>query len=154
MRTSGAVELTNPLSWLREPWFWLACGLALPVWLALAWFVPANPIGALDAPTRLIWLGVGLPIIEELAFRGFVQGQMLRMDWAREARGGVTLANGLTSIAFCALHLVNQPPAWALATFLPSLIFGWFRDRYQSVLPAIVLHVIYNTGFFLVLGMV
>ena len=52
-------------------------------------------------------------------------------------------------LVFTALHFVNHPPPWAAAVLLPSLLFGYFRDRHGSVLPAIVLHVFYNAGYFL-----
>jgi membrane protease YdiL (CAAX protease family) len=32
---------------------------------------------------------------------------------------------------------------------LPSLLYGYFRDRHGSVYPAIALHVFYNAGYFL-----
>ena len=36
---------------------------------------------------------------------------------------------------------------WALAVALPSLVFGHLRERFSSVLPAILMHVTYNAGF-------
>ena len=32
---------------------------------------------------------------------------------------------------------------------VPGLVFGYFRERYNALWPAIVLHVWYNAGFFL-----
>jgi membrane protease YdiL (CAAX protease family) len=40
-------------------------------------------------------------------------------------------------------------PALAAGVLLPALLFGYFRDRHDSVLPAIALHVFYNAGYFL-----
>jgi membrane protease YdiL (CAAX protease family) len=46
------------------------------------------------------------------------------------------------------MHFINHPPFWALAVFFPSLVFGYFRDRCDSVVPAITLHILYNFGYF------
>lgn len=103
-------------------------------------------------PAQLAWpmllmVIVVRPVIEELVFRGLLQGWLReRMRWQWH---GFTAANVLTSIAFVAAHLVYQPLAWALAVFIPSLVFGYFRDRHDSVLPSVILHVWYNAGFFL-----
>jgi membrane protease YdiL (CAAX protease family) len=86
-----------------------------------------------------------MPLLEELVFRGLLQGRLL----ARTGRrlGPVTLANGLTTLVFVALHLVAQPLAWALAVALPSLVLGHLRERLHSVWPAIGTHAFYNAGF-------
>ncbi len=31
---------------------------------------------------------------------------------------------------------------------LPSLVFGYFKDKYHSLTAPILLHVFYNAGFF------
>ena len=40
-----------------------------------------------------------------------------------------------------------QPPPWALAVPVPSLVFGHLRERFGSVLPAVFVHIVYNAGF-------
>jgi uncharacterized protein len=94
------------------------------------------------------WLSFVLlqPALEELAFRGVLQGGLRRLGAARRA-GPVTLANIGTTAAFVAWHLVAQSPAWALAVALPSLVFGHLRDRTGSVLPSMLVHIVYNAGF-------
>jgi len=98
----------------------------------------------------LISLTLWQPLVEELLFRGVVQGELARVLRLRGAWFGLTVANALTAAAFAAAHLVNQPPLWALATFFPALLFGWSRDRSGSVLPAWLLHAAFNGAFFLV----
>jgi membrane protease YdiL (CAAX protease family) len=51
-----------------------------------------------------------------------------------------------------AAHALTHPPEWAAAMLFPSLVFGYFRDRYRSVVPAAALHVFYNAGWFLLRG--
>jgi hypothetical protein len=59
----------------------------------------------------------------------------------------LSIANLVTTAAFVALHFTAQPPAWALAVAVPSLLFGHLRERFGSVLPPVALHSIYNAGF-------
>ena len=129
----------------------LACAalLALPVLAVLGWLAGPHlriPIG--------VWAWVSLvllqPLLEELVFRGLLQGQAL--TWlARQGKtmqlGPITLANAVVTLAFVALHLRAQPLAWALAVAAPSLVFGHLRERFQSVWPAVFLHALYNAGF-------
>jgi hypothetical protein len=49
---------------------------------------------------------------------------------------------------FVAAHFFWQVPYIAVSVFVPSLIFGYFRDRYHGIVPSILLHVFYNAGFF------
>ena len=99
--------------------------------------------------TLLISLILWQPMIEELLFRGVLQGELLRFHSLARPFMGMTPANVIVSCAFVAVHLVNQPPGWAVATVVPSLIFGFFRDRSLSVLPGLLLHAVFNGVFFL-----
>ena len=92
------------------------------------------------------------PVVEELSFRGVIQGIMLRWTQRREIVPGISMANGITSLLFVAVHFVHHPPVWATAVLIPSLIFGYFRDRFGSVIPAIVLHAFYNLMFYALVG--
>lgn len=90
------------------------------------------------------------PLVEELLFRGVLQGEFLRLT-TKNGRtfhvGPVSWANVLATLAFVALHLRAQPLAWALAVAVPSLVFGHLRERFASVWPAVLVHAIYNGGF-------
>jgi membrane protease YdiL (CAAX protease family) len=87
------------------------------------------------------------PVLEELAFRGWLQGWLWQYAYGRRQVGPVSLANLTTSTLFAGFHLLHQPPVWALAVMPPSLVFGFFRDRYQRLMPSIILHIFYNSGF-------
>jgi len=100
--------------------------------------------------TTLVSLVLWQPLLEELLFRGVLQSELLRVTRLARSRFGLTGANLLASAAFVAAHLVNQPPGWALAVLVPSLLFGFFRDRSGSVVPGLLLHAAYNAAFFLV----
>lgn len=119
--------------------------LALPVWAALG--LVAGP--QLRVPSGAwAWTSLVLvqPVAEELVFRGVLQSQLLRLTHERRA-GFVTLANLATTAGFVAVHLLSQPPLWALAVAVPSLVFGHLRERLGSVWPAVAMHAVYNAGF-------
>jgi uncharacterized protein len=123
--------------------FWLLLGLAFPV-SPLSW------------PEMMSWPFVSLvlvqPAAEELIFRGALQGTVARLAWGQWSWHGYTSANVVVSWLFMLGHWWQHPPFWALFVLLPSLLFGWLRDRYGSVYPAIVLHMVYNTGYFWLTG--
>lgn len=125
---------------------------AVPVWLALGqWAGPwmRSPLG----PWAWVSFVLLLPLLEELVLRGLLQGQLLRVTAvAGQPRriGPFSWANALTTLVFVTLHGLTQPPLWALAVALPSLVLGHLRDRLHSVWPAIGVHAFYNAGFALV----
>ena len=92
------------------------------------------------------------PFWEELLFRGILQGQLLKRAWGRGAWLQLSRANLLTSLAFAAMHLVYHPVLWAIAVFIPSLVFGYFRERHNCVYSAFVLHALYNLGYLVLNG--
>jgi membrane protease YdiL (CAAX protease family) len=106
------------LPW-RDPLFYLAL-LAGPVsWLTLLFILqPA-----------IQW---GWPLHDRISSRSF---------------GPLSVANLLTSVLFTALHFIYHAPAWAALVFLPSLVFGFFKDRTGGLTAPILLHVFYNAGF-------
>ena len=65
------------------------------------------------------------------------------------ALGPLSGPNLLTSVAFTGLHILLRPGWFTLGVVVPSLVFGYFRDRYEGIVPAILLHIFYNAGFFL-----
>jgi membrane protease YdiL (CAAX protease family) len=138
----------------RDPQFAAAALVAPAVWLVLFAFThPAvNPGWALADPLRFASLAIAWPLLEELVFRGALQPRLARTAWGARENWGITTANVVTSLAFAGAHLPAHDPAIAAATFMPSLVFGYFRDRYRSVAPGAALHVLYNAGWFLIAG--
>jgi len=106
-----------------------------------------GPAWIAERPGTFLLLAGAYPVVEELVFRGGVQGELAR--WVpRTRRGPVSAANLATSALFSGLHLLSHPPLWAAAVFLPSLVFGAFRDRRSGVGAPILLHGWYNAGYF------
>ena len=138
--------LRSDWRWLADPQFFLALAAGVAFWAALA------GLGLQPAPLGLAALASVVllqPVVEELLFRGLLQGWLAEKRWGRRGVAGFTAANLVAALAFTALHFVNHPPLWAAGVLLPALLFGYFRDRHASVLPAIALHVFYNAGYFL-----
>ena len=89
------------------------------------------------------------PILEEIVFRGWLQGELYDWKKGKKSWQNISVANVLCSIIFASAHLFHHSVFWAMMTFFPSLVFGYFRDKYQSIYPSIVLHSFYNGGFVL-----
>lgn len=116
-------------------------------WALLALWLPVTDAGwPLARPVQFMALVVLYPVLEELVFRGLLQGALLRRGWAYRVAGPVTAANLAAALAFAAAHLLQGTPAWAAAVFLPGLVFGFFRERH-GIGAAIALHAFYNAGF-------
>jgi len=138
----------QPRFW-RDSLFYAAVAAALAYWLVL--FLVTRPQPEFDwplrAPLAFLYPALLYPLVEELVFRGVLQDLAHRYLKAWSL-GPLTHANILTSVLFTALHFVNHPPLWAAAVALPSLLFGFFKDRSGRLAAPILLHVFYNSGYF------
>jgi uncharacterized protein len=124
--------------------FWLVLGLSVPVQPMAPWQV---------ASWSFFLLVICYPWFEELIFRGFLQGQLRIFPWGQRVWLGLSLANVVTSTMFVLGHFWHHAPLWAMAVVVPSLILGYFRDRYTSIYPSILLHMFYNAGYFALTGL-
>ena len=119
------------------------------VWIAL-WWLTGRPVPDGIALTVFLSSVILYPVIEELAFRGFIQTWLLEKSIFRKLK--LSYANLVTSFLFASFHLFNQSPLWAALIFAPSLVFGYLRERYEAVTPSIVMHAWYNLGFLLLVS--
>jgi len=126
------------------PFFWLLLYMAARP--STVWVWPVQRPAAFLLPVMVY------PVLEEAAFRGCLQGLLSAKNWGRVAWHGFSRANLVTSFIFVACHFFYHPPVWAAAVFGPSLLFGYFRDRYSAIAPSIVLHIFYNAGYFWLFG--
>jgi membrane protease YdiL (CAAX protease family) len=132
---------------LRDPWFLAALAAGPAAWALLALWLPVvDPGWPAARPLQFLALVLLYPVLEELVFRGLLQGWLLRRGWGDRRAGPVTAANLAAALAFAAAHLLRVSPAWAAAVFLPGLVFGYFRERH-GIGAAIALHAWYNAGF-------
>jgi hypothetical protein len=123
------------------PFFW---GILL-----LIGYAPAGLSFPLDEPQAFLRFTLIYPVLEELVFRGLIQENFLRASWGKRQIAKVSVANVATSVLFATSHLLFHSPLRAAGVFFPSLIFGYFRDRYGRIVPSICLHVFYNSGYML-----
>ena len=74
------------------------------------------------------------PILEELLFRGFILGVLLKCYDDR------------TSIVISALifAIVHEPIAYGMA-FGGGLLYGWLRVKTGSIIPSMVTHILWNS---------
>jgi membrane protease YdiL (CAAX protease family) len=80
---------------------------------------------------------VGAPIIEELFFRGLVQGAFTR-------RIGAVPAIFVTALIFSAAHLLNEGPFAPYVLFPAAVVLGYLRYRYGRLAPGMVAHGVFN----------
>ena len=121
------------------------------VWLGHAWLPPFSGRHAFDWPL-LLALILWQPVFEEILFRGIIQGQLLRNYRVRRSWLQISSANVITSMLFVGIHLIMNPTLFSLTVFIPSLVFGYFRDRCDSIYPSMLLHCAYNA--FVVTGLI
>lgn len=141
---------TAPARYWKDPLFMAAISAALLYWgiLYLLTQPTPDPGWPLREPLRFIYPALLYPVIEEIVFRGYIQ-ELARQRLKSWQLGPFSHANILTSLLFTALHFINHPPLLAAAVFVPSLLFGFFKDRSGSLWAPIALHVFYNSGYFL-----
>jgi len=130
------------IAFLVAPFVWLSLYLIDRPALSFNWEILISQ--------QFLTLAVMMPILEEIVFRGLVQGWCMNQRWGGNKVFWITHANILTSIVFTAFHFISHTPLMALLVLIPSIVFGYFRDRYHGwLIPSIMLHCFYNAGYFL-----
>ncbi len=152
---SPAIAYDTPVNaaqarYWKDPLFFAALGAALLYWGVLYLLVrPApDPAWPLREPLRFLYPALLYPVVEEMIFRGYLQ-ELAHRHLKPWRLGPLSHANILTSLLFTALHFIHHPPLWAAAVLVPSLLFGFFKDRSERLGAPIALHVFYNSGYFL-----
>ena len=81
-----------------------------------------------------------VPLSLEIVFRGIIQGYLGVNALGIQYRAGLSSANLLTALLFMASHLLYNADLFAWLAFFPALVFGYFRERHNSLLPCVILH--------------
>jgi len=140
--------LSRPTRSLADGQFVLALVIGCLIGMLLT--VLAGGSGWQDADLlSILSLVLWAPIIEELAFRGVVQGWLAHTPVGQKRFAGLSFANLIAALLFTAWHLVYRTDLMAWLVFLPALVFGYFRDRHDSLLPCVILHATYNLSILL-----
>jgi membrane protease YdiL (CAAX protease family) len=132
-------------------YIWIAIALGVPVGFVLTFvasrYNPTNPFGdvSLQPWMILLYFVIGTPIQEEVIFRGLLQTtleQRLRVSFPALGTS-ISSAVLIVAVLFGLIHLAIGV-ATAVAALALGLLAGELRRRSSSLLPAIVLHAIFN----------
>lgn len=87
---------------------------------------------------------VSVAVLEEVIFRGGIQGGLLRREVFKLKLLGLSRANWLTSSLFALLHVWQHAALLVPGYFAVSLVLGYFRERYKGITVPVALHAWYN----------
>jgi membrane protease YdiL (CAAX protease family) len=149
------VTLGKAISWkppatARQVWYALAGGLALALISDIGnvvlnrWIPKSLPFTELfkDRPSALLLAGFGIliaPIVEEIAFRGFLYPALARFT-------GALPSIFVTAALFTLLHGAQLSFSWAplLLIFIVGFTLTTVRARTNSVALCVIVHMTYN----------
>jgi membrane protease YdiL (CAAX protease family) len=134
----------------QDPLFLLAMFAGPAAWSILYLVLQPEPQWGwpLALPLQYLLPVVVYPLLEEIVFRGLVQ-ELVHEYISAQSLGPLSVANLLTSLLFTGMHFLYHAPLWAALVFLPSLVFGFFKDRTGKLAAPVMLHGFYNAGFLL-----
>lgn len=92
---------------------------------------------------------IAIAVLEEVIFRGGIQGWLLRGTVFRLKLFGFSRANWATSSIFAAAHVWQHPLLLVPGYLAVSLVLGYFRERYDGIRVSAALHVYYNLALLL-----
>jgi len=116
-----------------------------------AWSIPLVPaVPGGDWGEWILYQFFYVAVAEELFFRGYLQGSLLRMVEKSELTrrsfwNGMTVA--VSALVFALAHWYILGTAIAAATFFPGLIFGWLFLRTRTLTAPILFHGMANTFY-------
>ena len=94
-------------------------------------------------------------VAEEVFFRGFLQGNILRLMNAVMVRQRMLLhwvSIVISAACFAAAHMIVQGQIISLLVFLPGLVLGWLFIRTKSLLAPILFHGLANMSYYIMAG--
>lgn len=112
---------------------------------------PINLLWPINQPKIFILLVLVYPILEEIVFRGALL-EFLHRRIQGNIVTHISKANVVSTLLFTALHFINHPFLWASSVIIPSLLFGYFKEKYNSLLPPIFLHIFFNASYYWIFG--
>ncbi len=133
-----------------------AFGAGIPIAIVLTWldhrFGAAGPLAGLLLPwwKAGLYVGLGAPLQEEIIFRGLIQGGVTRTAPGDVSVGRIRISHATLIVAtlFATIHL-EVAVFTAVAAFVLGIIAGELRKRSGSLIPAVIVHVLFNAGSFL-----
>lgn len=129
--------------------FQLLLALIAPL-LVWPWVAGLDGIYIKAGLIHTLALFTAIPLLEEMLFRGVIQGWLLEKDWFNQVTAGASRANWFASIAFAGAHLWQHSLILLPGYLLVSLLLGHFRERYGGILVPVLLHGYYNLGLIII----
>ncbi len=105
-------------------------------WLPLPDLMEQTFMAMTDEPLGVLSMALLAPLVEELMFRGAIQGYLLH----RCSRPWVAIV--VSALVFGIIHMNPQQVVYATSL---GIVFGWIYYRTRSLLPVIVGHVLNNS---------
>lgn len=160
---TGSLAADFGLSWPRLKDWWLGfvggwVGRFLPLLVLICIVVAGSGFGTPNGASPTIlgvtpsgtagWVVVillaviGAPLVEELFFRGLIQGAFTR-------RIGAVPALFTTAIIFSFAHVLSEGILAPVALFPMALVLGYLRHRTGRLAAGMVAHALFNASLFL-----
>lgn len=98
---------------------------------------------------RFLQITVLASLVEEIVFRGFVYHLLEKIKFFREDSWFITKRNLLVSLLNSVARGVVVAPIWFRASLLPSLIFGYARERFGTVTAPLLIHLNFTVWYYL-----
>lgn len=165
MNGTGRLSDDYGLSWPRLKDLWMGTvgavvGRFLPLIVLICLIVAGSGFGTPNGASPEIlgltpsgttaWVVVitlaviGAPLVEELFFRGLLQGAFTR-------RVGAVPALFITAVIFSFAHVLNEGALAPVALFPLALVLGYLRHRTGRLAAGMVAHALFNASLFLLL---
>jgi membrane protease YdiL (CAAX protease family) len=132
---------------------WGALIGALFLWGAASWYWDLKPSVSWVIPQWPMFfaLCVASPILEEYVFRGFMYEVIDRRwpkVWPADASISINLAMAITTVLFVMAHMIAREPMVGALVLIPSIYLGLLRHRYGSIGVCMLIHALWNIGWF------
>jgi len=149
-----ALSQLNLFSSLR--WFFLLTLLILPffyflLWIGAKWILKYK--FQLTLPAHFFNLCIFQLLLvafpEEWFFRAYLQGRLNQFFGRNKKFFSAQVGWGLVfaSLFFAFAHFSSRVEPVRLLVFFPALIFGWLREKTNSLLASVLFHFICNLSF-------
>jgi membrane protease YdiL (CAAX protease family) len=115
-------------------------------------FGAAGSLAGLSMPLwkSILYFGLCAPVQEEIIFRGLIQTAVARSTPGDIGFQRIHVSNAalVVAVLFALIHL-EVAAFTAVAAFILGLLAGELRRRSGSLIPAIIVHLLFNAASFL-----
>jgi hypothetical protein len=142
------VQSKISVNFYQDPVFWVLVGAGPLVVFGITITIPDLVVTPLDNLIPALLVLLIYPSLEEIVFRGVIMDSLARTPVRNLKIGWLSFANLISAALFSLSHLWGHTLGWALAVFIPGLVFGIAKERWGSLRFPIFFHSFYNACFF------